>query len=178
MVVAKTNEAHAALADLFANAKETLIKRSYTCFVLGKPRQSRGEIRTFIRRNPNKRQEYIASDTIGKKAITLYEVQRTVHIPTQTNQCISIIGCRLLTGRTHQIRVHMKHIGCPIIGDQVYGGTKVIKMYPDVVRDFSRQALHSRRLHLIHPLTHENLEFESSLPDDMQHILETIENLL
>jgi 23S rRNA pseudouridine1911/1915/1917 synthase len=171
MIIAKTNEAHVAFAKLFSSSKGSLINRSYTCFVFGKPPQKSGEIRTFIRRNPRNRQEYITSDSIGKNAITLYNVVKTIR---QQGGDISVIKCELMTGRTHQIRVHMKHIGCHVIGDQAYGKSKISSSYSDAIRNFGRQALHSTSLKFVHPFTHEELSFVSNLPDDMQKLLNEI----
>ena len=168
MLVAKTNEAHMAFANLFANEKGNLIQRKYVCFVFGLPSPRKGSIETFITRHPKNRQMFIAHNSIGKKAITFYEVENAVYFTS--TKAISRIKCELLTGRTHQIRVHMKHIGCNIIGDQTYGKSKIEHTYPEIARNFSRQALHSNVLEFKHPFTHEWLHFEASLPEDMQKL--------
>ncbi len=171
MLVAKTNEAHVAFADLFANEKGNLIKRKYTCFVYGVPNPKSGKIETFITRHPRNRQMFIAHASSGKRSVTLYNVEKSVYFTS--TKAISKVTCELLTGRTHQIRVHMKHIGCNIIGDQMYGKSKIEHTYPEIIRDFPRQALHSQMLEFQHPFTHEWLSFSVELPDDMQEIEET-----
>ena len=165
MLVAKTNESHNAFAELFAREKGRLIQRKYTCFVFGVPFEKNGKIETFIMRHPKNRQLYTTSETSGKLAITLYEVDGSVYFTS--TKSISKINCELLTGRTHQIRVHMKHMGHHIIGDPVYGKAKIENTYPEEVQKFSRQALHSRELSFCHPFTKEQLSFEAQLPDDL-----------
>ena len=163
IIVAKTNEAHFALSKMFADHKK-LINRKYICFVFGNPKS--GKIETFIKRHPVNRQQFITDDKNGKLAITLYNTKQTrFFTPTK---CISIVECKLLTGRTHQIRVHMKHLGCSLIGDSVYGKSKIESIYPEIVKTFPRQALHSAELSFQHPITNERLHFTSPLPQDMQ----------
>ena len=168
MLIAKTNEAHMAFANLFANKKGNLLHRKYVCFVFGVPSPKSGTIETFITRHPRNRQMFIAHDSVGKNAITLYENEKSVYFTS--TKAISRVNCELLTGRTHQIRVHMKYIGCNIIGDQMYGKTKIEHTYPEIVRNFSRQALHSHILEFQHPFTHKWLRFDAGLPEDMRKL--------
>jgi 23S rRNA pseudouridine1911/1915/1917 synthase len=98
----------------------------------------------------------------------MYETDKTLYC-SPTN-AISKITCKLLTGRTHQIRVHMKHIGLHVIGDQVYGKSKVDAVYPDVAKSLKRQALHAMELSFIHPFTKERMTFSSQLPPDLKLI--------
>ena len=173
MMVAKTNQAHNAFAELFAKEKGKSIKRKYICFVFGVPFDKIGRIETFITRHPKFRQLYTTSETSGKNSITLYETIRSVYFTS--TKAISILNCELLTGRTHQIRVHMKHIGHHIIGDKVYGKAKIEHTYPDLVRNFPRQALHSSELSFTHPITREKLCFEAPLPEDLESLVELFE---
>lgn len=168
MLLAKTNESHMALANLFANEKGRLISRRYTCFVYGIPNSKSGRIETLIARHPKNRQTYTVHETHGKLSVTLYNVEKSIYFTSTKG--ISKVSCELLTGRTHQIRVHMKYLGNCIIGDQVYGKHKIEPVYPDVVKSFSRQALHSSHLEFQHPFTHEWLSFDAELPDDMTNL--------
>ena len=168
MLIAKTNEAHMAFANLFANEKGNLIRRKYVCFVFGVPYPRSGKIETFITRHPHNRQMFVSHNSRGKKAITLYEVEKSMYF--SSTKAISKIHCELLTGRTHQIRVHMKHIGHNIIGDIIYGKSKIEPIYPLVIRNFPRQALHSYQLEFQHPFTHNWLCFTSTLPRDMLNL--------
>ncbi|MDR2458586.1 MAG: RluA family pseudouridine synthase [Holosporales bacterium] len=168
MLIAKNNDAHNRIATLFANGKGDLISRNYACFVFGRPGQRSGCIDTLIKRHPRLRQQYTVGKDRGKRALTIYELDQTVYCsPTSI---ISKMMCKLLTGRTHQIRVHMKHIGLPVIGDQVYGKSKVDSTYPDVVRNLKRQALHAMELSFVHPFTKERMTFNSQLPPDLKMI--------
>lgn len=171
ILVAKNNIAHAKFADLFANYKGTKIRRFYTCFVFGVPKISEGCINCKLVRHPKNRQIFTTSNTQGKNAITLYKTLQT-HYFTST-KAISKIECELLTGRTHQIRVHMQHIGYPLIGEQVYGKKHIGDIYPEYIRNFPRQALHSSKLVFFHPFLQQQMEFTVPLPEDMLE-LETL----
>lgn len=171
ILIAKNNIAHAKFADLFANHKGTGIRRFYTCFVFGTPKLKSGTIETLIARHPKNRQIFAVSKTHGRSAITLYEIKQT-HYFTSTN-AISKLECELLTGRTHQIRVHMQYIGCPLIGDQVYGKRHIDNGYSSVVKDFSRQALHSSRIIFLHPFLHQQIDLSAPMPMDLL----TLDNL-
>ena len=169
MIVAKTNEAHNAFANLFTSYKGTLIKRKYTAVVFNTPHNKQGEIKTYITRHSKNRQMFTTSEINGKLAVTLYKVQNSVYFSSAKS--ISVVECELLTGRTHQIRVHMKYIGCPLVGDKVYGKSKIEQVYPSYIRDFPRQALHSSQLSFIHPFNNEELRFISQLPEDINNML-------
>ncbi|MDR0942042.1 MAG: RluA family pseudouridine synthase [Holosporales bacterium] len=168
MVIAKNNETRNQLSNLFANEKGKLVTRKYTCFVFGVPFEKRGRIETFITRHPRLRQQFKTSETTGKKAATLYEVDKSAYFTS--TKAISKINCELLTGRTHQIRVHMQHIGHCVVGDQVYGKRKIESSYPDIVKNFSRQALHSSELSFVHPISKNRLKFEAPLPEDLKQL--------
>jgi 23S rRNA pseudouridine1911/1915/1917 synthase len=166
MIVAKSNEVHRLLASYFAEGKGTAITREYKCFVFGAPKEM--TIKTLITRDTKNRQQYMVSELRGKEAITLCKTLKTMYITT--TKAISLVKCKLLTGRTHQIRVHMKHIGCPIVGDQVYKKNKIENSYPEIIKNFNRTALHSYKISFIHPITKEHLRFEIDLPDDLQKL--------
>ncbi|MDR3224606.1 MAG: RluA family pseudouridine synthase [Holosporales bacterium] len=159
MIIAKTNKAHYKLAEMFASDKGNSLKRKYVCFVYGCPTPKNGRIETFITRHPKLRQQFTTSDTNGKNAITLYKVKATKYF-TPTN-AISMVECELLTGRTHQIRVHMKHIGYHIVGDPVYGKRN------GFLEDIHRQALHSSELYIKHPFTSVELTIKAPMPADL-----------
>lgn len=168
MLIAKTNESHMAFAELFANEKGVKLKRKYVCYVFGSPKEKHGRIQTFITRHPKNRQAYTVSSNGGKLAITLYNTEKTRYITS--TKSISKISCELLTGRTHQIRVHMKYIGTPIIGDQTYGKLRIEDCFPNFVKAFPRQALHSRELFFVHPFLKKEMTFIAKEPEDMQDL--------
>ena len=172
MIVAKTNEAHMAFSNLFANFKGSLIKRKYIAIVFGTPQNKQGKIETYITRHPKNRQMFTTSNTNGKLAITLYNVQKSFYF--SSTKSISVVECELLTGRTHQIRVHMKYIGCPLVGDKMYCKSKIETVYPDYIKNFPRQALHSSTLSFVHPFTNKQLTFTSQLPEDINKIIGNI----
>ena len=168
VLIAKNNIAHAKFADLFANHKGSEIRRFYTCFVFGVPNLKSGKIDTMITRHPKNRQIFTTSKNQGKKAVTIYKVLQT-HYFTSTKS-ISKIECELLTGRTHQIRVHMQYMGCPLIGDPIYGKRHIDSVYPELVKNFNRQALHSSRIMFHHPFFNQKMEFTAPMPRDMSDL--------
>jgi 23S rRNA pseudouridine1911/1915/1917 synthase len=174
MIVAKTNRSHTVLAGYFANKDSNLIVRKYKCFAFGTPHGTRGIIDTFIMRDPKNRQKYTTSVDTGKRAITVYNTIKTKYITS--TKAISFVECQLKTGRTHQIRVHMQHIDCPIIGDPVYKKKRIEDTYPETVRNFARPALHSYFIEFLHPVSKKSMSFESELPADMQELANLISN--
>ncbi|MDR2075198.1 MAG: RluA family pseudouridine synthase [Holosporales bacterium] len=168
MIIAKSNEVHRILASNLARKKGKRIIKKYKCFTIGAMNQRDCKIETFIQRDSRNRQKYTVSEFGGKKAITLCKTLRVTYITS--NKPISLVECELLTGRTHQIRVHMKHIGCPIVGDPIYGKSKIENVYPSIVKNFKRSALHSYYLEFIHPITEEQLSFRSDFPNDMREL--------
>jgi 23S rRNA pseudouridine1911/1915/1917 synthase len=171
MIVAKTNRAHMEFARLFAEGKGSLIQRKYTCFVLGVATPKDGIIDTFICRHPKYRQRFMATmEERGKHAITHYTIEKT-HYFTSTKS-VSKIKCELMTGRTHQIRVHMQYLNMPVIGDNVYGQNNRTlsksSVFPENITNFPRQALHSSELSFLHPFTKHSLNFTAELPIDMK----------
>ena len=162
LVVAKTDPAHEGLSAQFAKHS---IDRRYIAMVAGRP-QSTGTIDAPLARSPHDRKK-IAIQPRGKRAVTHY----TLIEPLRHG---AMVECRLETGRTHQIRVHMASVGHPLIGDPVYGRNR--PEHRDVLRqlDFKRQALHAAHLGFIHPVTSAAMAFESKLPHDMQALFSAL----
>lgn len=169
LVVAKTDAAHHGLSRLFADHGRTLpLTREYLAFVWGVPDRAHGTIETSLGRHSIQREKMaVVSEARGREAITHWEKIADYGVA-------SLIACQLETGRTHQIRVHMAHIGHPLIGDATYGSgfkTKIVKLPENArraVEKLGRQALHAATLGFEHPQTREELVFESELPADLQ----------
>ena len=177
LVVAKNNLTHANLGDQFS--KHT-IKRKYLCLSWGVIRPLNGKIITLITRDKKNRQLMTVSDIKGKKAITNYKTLKVFNIKDIPK--ISLLECELETGRTHQIRVHLKYKGTSLLGDKQYG-KKNIK-FKKINNDFfvklnklSGQALHAKTLEFVHPKTKKWMSFNSELPDGFKKILNLLENL-
>ena len=171
MVAAKTDAAHHALAEQFA---ARTIARGYRAVVWGLPSPLRGEIEGAIGRNPRNRKKMAVVANGGKPALTRYRVERAL-----AEGAAALIRCRLATGRTHQIRVHLAHIGYPLIGDALYGGGKRrLGALPDpaqaAIRSFGRQALHAWLLGFTHPSTGVKVRFESNLPHDIKMLVDSL----
>ena len=162
LVVAKTDKAHEGLAKLFAAHD---IERRYFAIVSGVPAPPAGSIRTQIGRSPHNRKKMAVLDEgKGKHAVTHFRTEEAF-------KSTALIGCTLDTGRTHQIRVHLAHIGHALIGDPVYANRqKAYRIGPNQ-SFFARQALHAANLGFIHPVTGEKCSFSSNLPGDMQELL-------
>lgn len=157
LVIAKNDESHNELAKQF---KDHSIKREYYALVEGKFSKLEGTIDKPIGRNKKDRLKMgIVED--GKRAVTHYEVIE------QYNKGVSLVKCRLETGRTHQIRVHMASISHPLVGDLVYGNKK-----PKI--NINGQVLHAKTLGFIHPRTKEYMEFDSNLPNYYLELLESL----
>lgn len=162
LVVAKSDAAHEGLAKLFAAHD---IERKYFAIVSGVPAPPAGIVRTQIGRSTtNRKKMAVLPENKGKHAVTHY---RTVESLAKT----ALVECTLETGRTHQVRVHMAHIGHPLIGDATYSNRQNPYRIGPNQSKFERQALHAASLGFIHPLSGEPLRFESSLPEDMQLLL-------
>jgi 23S rRNA pseudouridine1911/1915/1917 synthase len=173
LLVAKTPEAKTHLGLQFFN-KTT--KRKYRALVWGNLKEDEGRIEGNIARNPRDRMQMTVFEdsTIGKHAVTHYRV-------IERFGYVTLVECVLETGRTHQIRVHMKHIGHVLFNDARYGGNEILKgthfsKYKQFVRNcFStcpRQALHAMTLGFIHPITNEEMNFTSELPEDMTELID------
>lgn len=162
LVVAKSDKAHEGLAQQF---KTHSIDRVYAAIVYGTPQPAAGTIDTWIGRSDADRKKMaVHREGRGKHAVTHYHVQDRL-------RGAALVECRLETGRTHQVRVHMAHLGHPLIGDPVYGRER--KGFKSILETlgFKRQALHAKRLGFIHPVTGQKLSFDSALPTDMQELL-------
>ena len=177
LVVAKNNLSHSKLGKQFS---EHSIKRKYLCLVWGVIRPLQGRIETLISRNIKNRQLMTVSDFNGKKAITNYKTVKVFSIKNIPK--ISLIECELETGRTHQIRVHMKYKGSSLLGDNQYGkkNIKFKKINEDFLKKLSLlsgQALHAKSLGFIHPSKNKWVNFESELPNDFKKLLDLLKNL-
>ena len=177
VVVAKNNATHENLSKQF---NEHTIHRIYQLMVWGKLRPQSGKIETLITRSSRNRQLMEVGITKGKKAITNYktlEVFENDKTPT-----LSLIECKLETGRTHQIRVHMSYKGNNILGDNKYKKKikKLKNIDPDLEKSLlklNRQFLHAKALGFIHPKSSKELEFSSILPQDLENILKMLRNI-
>ncbi len=172
MVVAKTDECHQGLVQLFASHD---IERSYNAIVWGYPKPASGRIEGNIGRNPKNRKKMAVVTRGGKIAVTHYKTLKIL-----AGGAASLIECKLETGRTHQIRVHMTHSGYPLLGDPLYGSQSQSRMKnlpvaaQEKMKSFERQALHAKTLGFIHPVTKENLTFSSELSIDLKDLINSL----
>lgn len=168
MVVAKNDAAHQGLSLQF---HDRTLSRQYYALVYGLPSPSSGKIEGAIGRCPHNRQK-MALRPNGKPAVTNYKVLKTF-----LNGSISLVSCKLETGRTHQIRVHLTSIGYPIVGDPLYGNTpkSLKKGLPLEVLNFPRQALHAYELTFLHPISGEKMTFTCELSLDLKELQEILE---
>lgn len=163
LVVAKTDRAHAGLAAQFAKHS---IGRRYLAVVSGLPTPPAGRIETNLARSDANRQKIaVVNSPKGKHAVTHYRVLEPLNKA-------ALVECRLETGRTHQVRVHMAHIGHPLLGDPVYGQGRMAELCKRL--GFHRQALHAAALIFEHPIRQEILTFESVAPPDIQELLSVL----
>ncbi|MCR5873427.1 RluA family pseudouridine synthase [Phenylobacterium sp. J426] len=167
VVVAKTDAAHQGLSALFAAHD---IERLYIALTRGAPHPLKGTIEGAIARSTNDRKKMAMVKTGGRHAITHYAVERT--FGPQERPLAGRVACRLETGRTHQIRVHLASKGTPCLGDPVYGSGPPAEVVRAAIREagLGRQALHAAVLGFRHPVTGETLRFESPLPEDMARL--------
>lgn len=168
LVVAKTLQAH---TSLIRQMQERSIQRNYITLVQGHL-ISGGEINTCYGRHPRNRLKMAVSQQ-GREAITHYFIRKHYQVYT-------LLDVRLLTGRTHQIRVHMAHINHPVVGDPLYGGrTRFPEQADDELlmklREFKRQALHAKTLAFNHPISNQLLTFEAPLPDDFKQLIDALD---
>jgi len=178
MVAAKSDAAHRGLSDLFSRHD---IDREYLAVVRGVPKKAKDTVTTRIARSTHDRKKMaVLRGDGGREAITHYRVRESYAGKA------SLVVCRLETGRTHQIRVHMAHIGCPCLGDPVYGSGAPAREVQAILRDisqkdggqkdggFNRQALHAAVLGFTHPITGQALRFEAAPPADMQALIDAL----
>jgi 23S rRNA pseudouridine1911/1915/1917 synthase len=163
LVIAKHDKAHEGLAKQFANHS---IDRRYLAIVSGVPRQGEGSVDAPLARSPQNRKK-IAIQPRGKRAVTHWKRLNLLNDA-------ALVECRLETGRTHQVRVHMASIGHPLVGDPVYGRGKSAHRKLLNQLDFKRQALHAAHLGFVHPVTKGRLSFDSALPSDMQELFNAL----
>lgn len=178
LVVAKTPDAKTDLGKQFFN-KTT--RREYVAVTWGVPEPRKGTVTGNIGRNPKDRLQMTVlppENPEGKHAVTHYEVIEPLGY-------VSVVKCRLETGRTHQIRVHMKHIGHPLFNDSRYGGDEILRgertgsyrqFVANCLQECPRQALHARTLGFRHPVTGEEMDFSCEIPDDMKRLIERWRN--
>ena len=179
ILIAKTEQAKAHLGKQFF---EKTTQRRYQALVWGNIKEDEGTIVGALARDPRDRMQFTVfpegENPFAKHAVTHYKVlERLAYV--------SLVECRLETGRTHQIRVHMKHIGHTLFNDERYGGHIILKgqntaMYKAFIKNCfficPRQALHAKTLGFVHPTTGEYMHFESDLPQDMQELIDKWRN--
>ena len=174
MVVAKNDIAHQSLSE---QIQTRTLSRTYNAFIWGLPFPERGIIEGYIQRNKNNRLKMELTENSGKYSKTNYSVLENY------SSLVSLVECKLDTGRTHQIRVHFSNNGHPLIGDILYGGygrklpnyiDEETKLYVD---KFPRQALHSKRISFFHPVTKKKLEFDVPLSNDMDKLLKLLRKI-
>jgi 23S rRNA pseudouridine1911/1915/1917 synthase len=179
MVVAKTELAKNKLAMQFFNKTS---KRKYNAIIWGSPKEKSGTIEGNIGRSLKNRQVFtvFTEGDFGKHAVTHYKIIEELGY-------VNLVECQLETGRTHQIRVHMKHIGHPIFNDSNYGGDQILRgttftKYKQYVQNcfkaLPRQALHAKMLGFVHPTTGKEMLFESDLPEDMLIVIDRWKNYI
>lgn len=178
LVVAKTDSAHRSLSEQFADHGRTgALSRIYLALVWGAPDRSKGTINAPIARHPHARDK-MAVRQGGREAITHWEVIERYGAPRQP--IASLLRLRLETGRTHQIRIHLAHLGHPLLGDRVYGAgfkTKAALLDPRAraaLEALDRQALHAHLMGLEHPATRRFLEFRSELPRELARLRDSL----
>jgi len=172
LLVAKHDRAHRHLSQLF---KAHDIDREYWALIWGKPKKKKGVVEGNIGRSTKDRKKFTVTPA-GKTAITHFEI-------IEPYDFLSLVKLHLETGRTHQIRVHMAHIGHPVFGDKTYGGDnaglagsekKKKQMAENLLQIMTRQALHAKTLGFVHPTTRKHVTFDSELPEDFSSVLKSL----
>jgi len=177
LVVAKNDIAHINLSKQFSNHT---INRKYEALVWGTLRPQKGIIKSYITRSNRNRQLMEVSQTKGKSAVTNYktlEIFQNNKVPT-----LSLIECKLDSGRTHQIRVHMTYKGNPIVGDKLYKKKnkkfkKIDVELNSIIKNIDRQFLHAKSLGFVHPLSNKEVHFEIPLPKNLSKLVKKLRNL-
>ena len=175
MVAAKNDSSHHSLSVQFS--KRT-INRAYQAVVWGIPRLNYGTMKGNIGRHKRNRKKMAVLQNGGKSAITNYKVIK------RYADVASLLECKLSTGRTHQIRVHMAEMGHPVIGDSIYGGgikrgrrSRLNKQTYNYIQQLNRQALHAFKLGFKHPKTEKNVMYNSKLPIEIRRLISLLEDL-
>ena len=176
VVIAKNNFTHEMLSKQFSNHS---IKRVYQALIWGKLRPQNGKIQTLITRSSKNRQLMEVGITKGKRAITNYKTLQVFE--EKTIPTFSLVECRLETGRTHQIRVHMSYNGNHILGDKKYKKKfkklkNINKIIQEKITKLDRQFLHAKTLGFVNPADSKQIEFSSKLPKDLENILKSLKN--
>lgn len=172
MVVAKNDRTHQALSKLFAAHDLT---RIYQALVWGAPKAPKGVVEAAIGRHPVDRKRMAVRRSGGRMALTEYWVEKRFGPPLTPIACL--VGAKLGTGRTHQVRVHLAHLGCPVVGDPVYGRKSRGSAAPQALKDFPRQALHAAVLEFRHPTTGKVMRFATELPQDFRRLVGTLNSV-
>ena len=175
IIIAKTIDIKEELKKLFKNRN---INKYYTTYVIGNFLEKEMEIRGNIARQDKQRTKFKMTDDGGKDSLTIVK-----HLETFFGS-VSVLECKIITGRTHQIRVHLSNIGYPLIGDRDYKKNLeqkfMLKNLPNHIKlfidNFSRQALHSSRINFKHPITNDVIDIVSTLPEDLRHLDEVLRN--
>ena len=185
MVAAKSDIAHKRLAKQF---EKHSMERAYYAICWGVPNPTAGEIYAPIKRDPKNRLKMAVREG-GKEALTHYKVIKRLEPPRRISSrqnvkqglppSLALVECRLETGRTHQIRVHMSHLGHPLVGDPTYSRRNnpqknFSEHAKEAINGFKRQALHAYLIGFVHPVTKETLTFETELPNDMKQLIEAL----
>ncbi|MDA9598580.1 RluA family pseudouridine synthase [Candidatus Pelagibacter sp.] len=176
IVIAKNNETHENLSEQFSNHT---ITRVYQLLIWGKIRPSSGKIDTYITRSSKNRQLMEVSRSKGKRAVTNYKTIESFE--NNKTPTLSLVECKLETGRTHQIRVHMTYMGNSIVGDEKYKKKykklkNIDKSLERLITKLNRQFLHAKTLGFIHPKTNEEMIFSSILPHELNKLLKMLRN--
>lgn len=178
IVVAKNDQTHLSLSNQFKNKT---VEKEYYLFCWGGFIKQKGSIQNYIiRSNRNRKKMTVSTKNTGRFASTDYQILEEFRLNDDNN--IKFVKCKLNTGRTHQIRVHMSHIGCPLLGDMLYGKQKAEKIDNKNLKNFiidnfinnGRQALHAKKLGFYHPEKKERVTFETRFPSDFQSFLEIL----
>ena len=179
LLVAKTDRAHQLISR---QMRKRTLRKEYLAVVAGTPRVRKGEVTLAIGRDPRDRKRMKAFRVAAgeapagvREARTIYEIERE-----WPSLGVTLLRCRLVTGRTHQIRVHLAAVGLPIVGDPVYGRARFPKVRDaallEILQEFPRQALHAERVSFHHPTTQESIEIVAPVPGDLRRLLDAIED--
>ena len=170
VLVAKSAAVHTSLQRVLASSATT---KDYLAVVYGKVNVARGDIDLRLRRDPCDRRRVVASTDLGAPSLTRFERLARVAAPASG---LSLLRCRLVTGRTHQIRVHLAARGWPLVGDRAYGEPRWQQVADQVLasalREFPRQALHAWQVTTRHPVTGDHLTIEAPVPDDIEQLVD------